>query len=59
MLAKKAVNPQCYLSLDKDNYDPAMFDMLSDGIKEIIKKSAEYQLVSGNEAVAVDESDPW
>ena len=59
MLAKKAVNPQCYLSLDKDNYDPAMFDMLSDGIKEIIKKSAEYQAVSGQPAPAADDDTPW
>jgi hypothetical protein len=45
--------------LDKDNYDPAMFDMLSDGIKEIIKKSAEYQTVNGNETVTIDEDSPW
>ena len=56
---RKAVNPQCYLSLDKENYDPAMFEMLSEGIKEIVRKSPEYALVSGNQAVAVDESDPW
>lgn len=61
MQGKKAVNTQCFLSLDKDNYDPTQFDMLSDGIKEIVRKSPEYQALSGITSDKPDSNvdDPW
>lgn len=34
-----------YVALDKDDFDKAQFDKLSDGLKETIQKSPEYQSI--------------
>jgi hypothetical protein len=51
MLPKPQVNPSVHFSMDADEFDKAIFDSLSDNLKEIIKKSPEYQALTGEKPV--------
>ena len=43
------VNESISFSLDPEEFDRAVFDSLSDGLKDIIKKSIEWQVLEKNE----------
>jgi hypothetical protein len=45
MQAPAQVNPSLFFSLDE--YDPAVFDKLSDKVKELIQKSPEWKALNG------------
>lgn len=48
MEAPTLINPPVYFALEKDGYDAAVFESLSDKLKETIKASPEYrELVEG------------
>lgn len=43
------INPTLYFSLESDEFNPAIFDALSDGYKKLITASPEYRIVSNPE----------
>lgn len=47
MVAPVQFNPSIYLSLDPEEYDGQMFDMLSDKMKETIRLSPEWKALHG------------
>lgn len=47
-----------YLWLSPDEYDPAVFEALSDGLKDTIRKSPEYQAIISGKSVAHQQLDP-
>ena len=52
------INPTFYLSLDPQEFDQATFDKLSDKMKEMIRKSPEFEAVMRGPVTTVEESFP-
>lgn len=43
MIVPDQINPNVFFSLDTEEYNPVIFDSLSDGYKKLIQSSPEYQ----------------
>lgn len=54
----KAVNPTIYLSLEKGEFDQAVFDALSDGYKKMITVSPEYRHIVNPQPAAQNPNAP-
>lgn len=46
----KQINPSVYFSLEPEEFDPAVYDRLTNGIKERIAKSPEFQALENGSA---------
>ena len=54
----KQVNPSVHLSLDREEFDPAVFDSLSDGLKTKIAASPEFQQLEESSAEEDEANEP-
>ena len=60
MKVAKQVNPTLYFSLDPEEFDPKVYEGLTDGYKRMIEASPEYQeILSPKEPAASDDPAQW
>jgi hypothetical protein len=53
------INSPVFLSLTQEEYDPAVFELISERMQEMIKTSPEWQALNESEEGETDESSPF